>query len=201
MRDLTQRQKEILEFIAQFTDENGFAPTVREICSHFNIAIRAVQDHIAALQKKGALIATRHRSRSFRVLDEFKSKKSQPVLSSIPIIHTGAVDDLLNPENIDGSVYKCATYIEPEKTYFAVHSADDAFRNLGILKGDLLVVEMTENYSDGTIVVAYHGGKFLVRRFDHAGEKPCLRTEDERYYSIYRNFKVLGALVEVSRNL
>ncbi|MBQ1661694.1 MAG: hypothetical protein II054_04280 [Treponema sp.] len=51
MKELTERQKEILDFIAQFTDDNAYAPTVREICDHFNISIRAVQDHGGSAEK------------------------------------------------------------------------------------------------------------------------------------------------------
>ena len=53
MRQITDRQKEVLTFIADFTEENVYPPTVREISEHFGISLRAVQDHIAALQKKG----------------------------------------------------------------------------------------------------------------------------------------------------
>ena len=52
MRQITDRQKEVLTFIATFTEENVYPPTVREIGEHFGISLRAVQDHIAALQKK-----------------------------------------------------------------------------------------------------------------------------------------------------
>ena len=53
MKEITQRQKEILNFISDYQEENCFPPTVREIGEHFGVSIRAVQDHITALQKKG----------------------------------------------------------------------------------------------------------------------------------------------------
>ena len=53
MKEITARQKEVLDFISESTKENNYPPTVREIGSHFGISLRAVQDHIAALQKKG----------------------------------------------------------------------------------------------------------------------------------------------------
>ena len=54
MKQITDRQKEVLEFIADFTETNVYPPTVREISEHFGISLRAVQDHIAALQPCGA---------------------------------------------------------------------------------------------------------------------------------------------------
>ena len=67
MKQITDRQKEVLTFIANFTEENVYPPTVREISEHFKISIRAVQDHIIALQKKGYLSTEQKRSRSIRV--------------------------------------------------------------------------------------------------------------------------------------
>ena len=55
MKQITGRQQEVLDFISSFTKENNYPPTVREIGEHFNISLRAVQDHIAALQKKASL--------------------------------------------------------------------------------------------------------------------------------------------------
>ena len=49
MKEITERQREVLTFIANFTEENVYPPTVREIGDHFGISLRAVQDHIAAL--------------------------------------------------------------------------------------------------------------------------------------------------------
>ena len=49
MKDITERQKEVLEYIAEFSEENSFPPTVREISTRFGISIRAAQDRIEAL--------------------------------------------------------------------------------------------------------------------------------------------------------
>ena len=47
MRKITERQKEVLEFISNYAEENSFPPTVREISEHFHVSIRAIQDHIS----------------------------------------------------------------------------------------------------------------------------------------------------------
>lgn len=64
MRQITDRQQEVLNFISYSTKTNSYPPTVREISDHFNISIRAVQDHIAALQKKGFISIKPKSSRS-----------------------------------------------------------------------------------------------------------------------------------------
>ena len=51
MKGITERQQQVLNFISDYTAENGYPPTVREISEHFGISIRAIQDHLIALQK------------------------------------------------------------------------------------------------------------------------------------------------------
>ena len=63
MREITERQKEVLSFITNFTEANSYPPTIREIAEHFGISLKAVQDRIAALQKKGYLSSETKRSR------------------------------------------------------------------------------------------------------------------------------------------
>ena len=55
MKKITERQKEVLTYISNYTEENSYPPTVREISDHFGISLKAIQDHITALQKKGFL--------------------------------------------------------------------------------------------------------------------------------------------------
>ena len=85
MKNLTDRQREVLDFIAQFTDDNVYPPTVREIGEHFNISLRAVQDHIAALQRKGYLSQSQKRSRSIRVLIDERKKDPVTYTSKVQI--------------------------------------------------------------------------------------------------------------------
>ena len=61
MRGITDRQKEVLNYISSYTEENSYPPTVRDISEHFGISLRAVQDHILALQKKVSFLRARKR--------------------------------------------------------------------------------------------------------------------------------------------
>ena len=73
-----QEKNEVLNFISYSTKTNSYPPTVREISDHFNISIRAVQDHIAALQKKGFISIKPKSSRSIKVLQESSSFQEEP---------------------------------------------------------------------------------------------------------------------------
>ncbi len=202
MRDLTERQREILDYIAQFTDDNAYAPTVREICEHFNISIRAVQDHISALQKKGVLSITRHRSRSMRVVDDKRTKKKAPVCVSIPIVISGDAPEFLGEKNVSGTIFKpVSSYIDSSKTYFAFHVDDDGMKNVGILEGDFAIAERLESCADGQIAVVFHDGRILVRRIVLENSSVCLRAENESVPPVHcKQVKILGTLVEISRS-
>ena len=88
MKGITDRQKEVLTFISSFTETSGYPPTVREISDHFGISIRAVQDHILALQKKGFLSQAQKRARSIKVLSD--SGESAPFVGRVPLLGTVA---------------------------------------------------------------------------------------------------------------
>ena len=90
MRTITERQKEVLTFIADFSDENQFPPTVREISDHFKISLRAVQDHLAALQKKGYLTTEQKRSRSIRILVDERKRDDKIFMGKVPLLGTVA---------------------------------------------------------------------------------------------------------------
>ena len=88
MKELTARQQQVLHFIQNFTDENVFPPSVREIAEHFSISIKAVQDHIAALRKKGYLSQSAKRSRSLKVLKETRPEVQKTTFVEIPLLGT-----------------------------------------------------------------------------------------------------------------
>lgn len=65
---LTARQREVLHVIRSLCDDIGYAPTVREIADVLNISLNGVQCHLEALERKGALVRDKGKSRSIRLL-------------------------------------------------------------------------------------------------------------------------------------
>ena len=138
MKEITDRQKQVLAFISGFTEENSYPPTVREISDHFGIGLRAVQDHIAALQRKGFLSLCEKRSRSIRVLVDGELKASRPYIDKVPLLRTVAAGKpLLAAENLDGYVNLTEPFVHPGKRYFALRVRGQSMIDAGILKSDL----------------------------------------------------------------
>jgi len=66
MRQITERQAQILIFIENFIEENNYSPTFREIAEHFNMSAKGAFDHITALIKKGCIVYQAGKSRTIR---------------------------------------------------------------------------------------------------------------------------------------
>ena len=90
MKGITDRQKEVLNYISAYTEENSYPPTVRDISDHFGISLRAVQDHILALQKKGFLSQSQKKARSIRVLSDCREKEPETFIGKVPVLGTVA---------------------------------------------------------------------------------------------------------------
>ena len=201
MKALTDRQKEVLEFIARFSEENGFPPTVREIGENFGISLRAVQDHIAACQKKGYLAQSQKKSRSFRVIKGDTVQEPRVFVVKVPKLGTVAAGKpLLSEENIDGYVNIAEPFVKPGKTYFALNVRGASMLNAGILEGDLAIIEQSEVAEEGQIVVAVVENAITLKRFYREQDRVRLQPENPDFQPIYSdNVKIAGIMVGLVR--
>ncbi len=201
MREITDRQKEVLNFISEFTEENSYPPTVREISEHFGISLRAVQDHIIALQKKGFLSQSQKRSRSIRVLSDVRDRESKTFVGKIPLLGTVAAGrPLLCEENLDGYVNLTEPFVRPGKSYFALRVRGQSMVNAGILDGDLAVIEQANTAVDGQIIVAVIDDAITLKRYYKESERVRLQPENPDFQAIYcTDVRIVGILSNIVR--
>ena len=187
-----------MDFISSFTKENKYPPTVREIGEHFKISLRAVQDHIAALQKKGYLAQTQKRARSLNVVTD---SKDNPFVSKVPLLGTVAAGKpLLSEENLDGYVNLTEPFVRPGKSYFALRVRGQSMVEAGILEGDLAVVEQANTAVDGQIVVAVIDNAITLKRFYKEADRIRLQPENAAFEPIYsREVTIVGILTNIVR--
>jgi repressor LexA len=199
MKNLTDRQREILEFISESTEANGFPPTIREISENFGISLRAVQDHVVACQKKGFLSQSQKRSRSFRVIkDEFK----KPFTAKVPLVgdENAVGGRILCEENINKYIDIAEPFVQPGKSYFAMHVRGESMINAGILDGDLAVIEQAQIASEGQIVAAVVNDSITLKRFFRDNEQIRLQSENPEIQPIYTNdAQIEGVMVGLVR--
>ena len=201
MKGITDRQKEVLDFISGFAEENGSPPTVRKISEHFEISIRAVQDYIIALQKKGFLSQSQKRSRSIRVLSDIRDKEQTPFVGKVPLLGTVAAGKpLLCEENLDGYVNLTEPFVRPGKNYFALRVRGQSMINAGILEGDLAVIEQSEIAADGQIIVAVIDDAITLKRYYKETDRIRLQPENPDFQAIYcKDVRIVGILSNIVR--
>ena len=199
MKGITDRQKEVLTFISSFTETSGYPPTVREISDHFGISIRAVQDHILALQKKGFLSQAQKRARSIKVLSD--SGESAPFVGRVPLLGTVAAGKpLLCEENLDGYLNLTEPFVRPGKSYFALRVRGQSMINAGILEGDLAVIEQASTAVDGQIIVAVIDDAITLKRYYKEAGRIRLQPENPSFQPIYcDDLRIVGILSNIVR--
>lgn len=201
MKEITARQQQVLDFIKGFTKENSYPPTVREISEHFGISLRAVQDHIIALQKKGQLSQSQKRSRSIRVISDMNENEQKLYVGKIPLLGTVAAGrPLLCEENLDGYVNLTEPFVRPGKSYFALRVRGQSMINAGILDGDLAVIEQANTAVDGQIIVAVIDDAITLKRYYKESERVRLQPENPAFQAIYcTDVRIVGILSNIVR--
>lgn len=166
----------VLEFINRFNDENGFPPTVREICKELNIRSTAtVYNHINRLREKGLLnkVANKRRAVSLR----------NGGTITIPLIGTvTAGQPILATENYDGFYTLPSAEFQGENL-FMLAVRGDSMIEAGIFNGDKIVVRKQESAENGDIVVAMFDSDgtedgATVKRFFRRNGKIILHPEN-----------------------
>ena len=200
MRQITERQQEVLNFISSFSTENHYPPTVREIGDHFGISLRAVQDHIAALQKKGYLSQSQKRARSISVISGATSEP-EAFVKKVPLLGTVAAGKpLLSEENLDGYVNLTEPFVRPGKSYFALRVRGQSMIEAGILEGDLAVVEQAQTAVDGQIVVAVVDNAITLKRIYRETNRIRLQPENPEFQPLYcTDVRIVGILTGLVR--
>ena len=128
MEKLTKKQTNILNFIKDFIFKNGYPPTIREIGEHFKIYVRAAQDHLKALEKKGYIFREKGKTRSICLLPRLQTSS----LSQLPVLgQVSAGNPLEAIENIE-DVFVVSQNLFHGSKLFALKIRGDSMVGAGI---------------------------------------------------------------------
>lgn len=201
MKELTERQQQILQFVKEYTEENSCPPTVRETAEHFSVSLKAVQDHFTALSKKGYLSRVEKRSRSLKVLVDTTSSEKIIKECKIPILGTVAAGKpVLCEENYEGTICLSEPFVHPGNSYFALHVKGLSMINAGINDGDLAIIKQQNTANNGDIVVAILDDSVTLKRFFKESTRVRLQPENPDFNPIYtQDVRVLGVLSHIIR--
>ena len=200
MKELTNRQKEVLTFIAKYVKSNSYPPTIREIADNFSISVKGAHDHITALRKKGFLKQIDKRPRTMGLVHTAQDDSSGMV--EIPLLGSVAAGvPLLAEENYDGNIILHRSLLKKNKQYFALKVKGDSMAGAGILEGDTAIIEKQNTIRNGEIAVAVIDEAVTLKRFFRESTRIRLQAENPSYKPIYsQDVKILGRLSGIIRN-
>lgn len=200
---LTKRQKEILDFIREFTTAKGFSPTHREIRDEFGYSsYGTVHKHLKLLEQKGYLRRHWNQKRGVELTDESESQQwaGENELPFFGIIAAGrpveavAGDDVVSvPDHLLG---------DRGSDHFVLKVVGDSMIEEGIHDGDLVVVSRRDMASTGEMVVALVGDEATLKRFYPEGPRIRLQPANARMQPLLvpaNDVKVQGIVVGLMR--
>ena len=216
---LTQRQRQILDFISTSIDRRGYPPTLREIGEHFGIrSTNGVSDHLKALEKKGFLAREDLKSRAMRPVSADSARPAPMTelggfrlgedMIEIPVVgRVAAGQPLLAVENVEDTVVVDRFFIGSSREVFALRVVGESMIDDGIFDGDYVFVKKVATASRGEIVVAMIEGEATVKRFFPEGEVIRFQPANSQMEPIYvrrsdfRSVDILGVVVGVYRRM
>ena len=200
MQSLTPRQSEVLALIRDHLARYGMPPTRVEIAQELGFrSPNAADDHLKALARKGAISLTPGASRGVRVLENWVTSHSLPIVGRVaagnPIFCDQHIEDHID---VDGAVFR------PRADYL-LRVTGMSMRDTGILDKDLLAVHRTQDVNNGQVVVARVNDEVTVKRFKRRGRKVELKPENSDFPIIVvdlqsEEFEIEGIGVGVVRN-
>lgn len=207
--DLTERQKEILEYLAQYIGNNGYAPSVREIANHFGFGSpSAAKKHLDTLARKGYLNASNNISRGISLKSDADTDHD-PVIKRESVINVPVVGrvaaglPILAEENLEGSIVIDSMFVRTTDDCYALKVKGESMINAGIYEGDIVVVSPKKSVHNYDIIVAIVDGEATVKRYIRKDGQTLLMPENEAYPVIEvkptSDFSIAGKVVGVLR--
>jgi repressor LexA len=201
METLTKRQKEILDFLADFIEEHGYAPSLDEIASHFDLASAStVHKHLLNLEEKGFIQRESSRSRAMLV----SKPPGRPLAEAVAVPLLGRIAAGQPIEAVlDNETIAVPADMVRGKRSFALQVKGTSMIDENIRDGDHIIVEQTDTADDGDMVVALLDGdtttlKRFYREPDHIRLEPA-NPHAETILVRDRPLKIQGIVIGLLR--
>ena len=198
---LTDRQRAVLDFVQSEVENNGMAPTVREIQAHFGLrSPNSVQQYLVALQEKGLIRPNNRRARGNLPVGRARGGWTDiPLLGAIPAGLPVPVEQMAAPERlrVDLARFQAAS---PGETY-ALKVTGDSMIGAHIMDGDIAIIARRDA-KVGDIVAALVDGESTLKRLDKLDDgTPVLRAENPRFPNLVpaEDLTIQGVMVGLVR--
>ena len=191
MRELTPRQKQILEMIQEFIADTGMPPTRAEIARQLGFkSANAAEEHLRALQRKGVLELLPGASRGIQLKDSLRDQMGLPLIGRV-----AAGSPILAQEHIE-THYKIDPQLFSPKPHYLLRVHGMSMKDAGILDGDLVAVHRTPEVRSRQIIVARLDDEVTVKRYRQTGSMVSLLPENEDFEPIEVDLKEQALVIE-----
>jgi len=200
MRDLTPRQRQILQLVQKAVHETGMPPTRAEIAKMLKFrSVNAAEDHLRALERKGVIELLPGMSRGIRLKDSMREQMGLPLVGRV-----AAGQPILAEEHIEAR-YQIDPELFKKPAHFLLRVQGMSMRDAGILDGDLVAVHRTPDVRTRQIVVARLDNEVTVKRYRQEGHRVWLMPENPEFAPIQvdlreQSLSIEGVVVGVVRD-
>ena len=197
---LTKRQQEIFSYIKRHSAKHGYPPTVRDIGQAIGLTSPStVHGHLANLERAGLIRRDPTKPRALELLPGGR-RATRP--RGLPLVgQVAAGQPILADENIE-EYLEAPELAGAEDGDFLLRVRGDSMKDVGILDGDVVVVQRQDGAANGQIVVALVGDEATVKRFFRERDHVRLQPENSEHEPIRdREVTVLGRVIGVCRRV
>ena len=203
MKEITERQKELLAFIVRQIREHNLPPSISEMAAHLKVKSKnAIAKLLNALEDTGH-IRTSGKARGIEVLNSLGEALEKGFIK-VPLVgHVQAGSPHMAEEYIEDWINLPQTMVKGRRDVFLLRVRGDSMINAGIFEGDLVIVRPTKEAKNNDIVVALLHDEATVKRFIQIKNRSYLKAENPDYKNIYpkEEWMIQGKVVGVIRNL
>lgn len=197
MKKIDEQLNKVYNFTVDYINENGFPPSVREICAKLNIKSTATAySYVEKLRNRGLLEKSPQKKRAISLTSQTKSFKKIPLVG---VIRAGS--PIFAIENLDG-YYPLPDEFNTGGTEFALRVQGDSMINAGIYENDIIIINQQSTADSGEIVVALIEDSATVKRFYRKNGKIILHPENDTMQDmIFDEVTILGVVKGLMRKL
>ena len=176
---ISDKQKEILEYMKQEILNKGYPPTVRDICEAVHLkSTSSVHSHLETLEKNGYIRRDPTKPRAIEIIDD-NFNLTRREMTNVPMIgRVAAGEPILAVENIE-SYFPIPTEYMPNAETFMLKVKGESMINAGIFDGDQILVEKCSTARNGDMVVALVDDSATVKTFYKEGDHIRLQPEND----------------------
>ncbi|MDR2546745.1 MAG: transcriptional repressor LexA [Lachnospiraceae bacterium] len=197
---ISLKQQQILDYIKECVMNQGYPPSVRDICDAVKLkSTSSVHSHLEKLEKNGYIRRDPAKPRAIEIIDEgFNQLRNKMV--SLPVIGTVAAGEAILAEQNIESYFPVPAEVIPHGDSFILKVKGDSMVNVGIFDGDQVFVNVCNTVNNGDMAVALIDDSATVKTFYKEADHIRLQPEnDEMEAIIVDDCRILGKVFGVMR--